>query len=94
MQHLKLFPIALLLLAGGCATTENPIYTGHSKHGEAFNKGPRQAAYLMGTTSNVSFPITTNSTEAQAFFNQEELKAAMGEAGVTAPPTFVFANEA
>ena len=31
---------------------------------------------------------------AQAFFNQEELKAAMGEAGVTAPPTFVFANEA
>ena len=70
MQHLKLFPIALLLLAGGCATTENPIYTGHSKHGEAFNKGPRQAAYLMGTTSNVSFPITTDSTETQAFFNQ------------------------
>ena len=31
---------------------------------------------------------------AQAFFNQEELKAAMGEAGVTGPPTFVFANEA
>jgi len=32
---------------------------------------------------------------AQAFFSQEELmKAAMGEAGVTAPPTLVFANEA
>jgi len=31
---------------------------------------------------------------AQAFFSQEELKAAMGEAGVTAPPTFVFPNEA
>jgi hypothetical protein len=31
---------------------------------------------------------------AQAFFSQEELKSAMGEAGVTAPPTFVFANEA
>ncbi len=30
---------------------------------------------------------------AQAFFNREELKSAMGEAGVTAPPTFVFANE-
>ena len=24
----------------------------------------------MGTTGNVSFPITTHSTEAQAFFNQ------------------------
>ncbi len=70
MQHLKLFPLAFSLLAGGCATIENPIYTGHSKHGEAFNKGPRQAAYLMGTTSNVSFPISTDSTEAQAFFNQ------------------------
>ena len=43
---------------------------GHSNHGEAFNKGPRQTAYLMGTTSNVSFPITTDSTKAQAFFNQ------------------------
>ena len=30
---------------------------------------------------------------AQAFFNREELKAAMGEAGVTAPPVFIFANE-
>ena len=31
---------------------------------------------------------------AQTLFSQEELKSAMGEAGVTAPPTFVFANEA
>ena len=31
---------------------------------------------------------------AQAFFNREELNSAMEEAGVTAPPTFVFANEA
>ena len=31
---------------------------------------------------------------AQVFFNREELKSAMGEAGVIAPPTFVFANEA
>ena len=29
---------------------------------------------------------------AQAFFAREDLKAAMGEAGVTAPPSFVFAN--
>ena len=31
---------------------------------------------------------------AQAFFSQEELKAGMAEAGVTAPPTMIFANEA
>jgi len=30
----------------------------------------------------------------QAFFNREELKAGMAEAGVTAPPTMIFANEA
>jgi len=29
---------------------------------------------------------------AQAFFVREDLKAGMGEAGVTAPPSFVFAN--
>ena len=43
---------------------------GHSSHGAELNKGPRQAGYLMGTTSNVSFPITTDSPEAQKFFNQ------------------------
>ena len=29
---------------------------------------------------------------AQAFSAREDLKAGMGEAGVTAPPSFVFAN--
>ena len=39
-------------------------------HGEVFNEGPRQAAYLMGDTGNVTFPITSANPEAQAFFNQ------------------------
>jgi peroxiredoxin len=43
---------------------------GHSLHGEAFNEGPRQKAYLMGGTGKVHFPITTKTTEAQAFFDQ------------------------
>jgi quinol monooxygenase YgiN len=30
----------------------------------------------------------------QALFNREELKAGMAEAGVTAPPTLIIANEA
>ncbi len=43
---------------------------GHSMHGEVFNEGPRQAAYLMGDTGNVNFPITSANPEAQTFFNQ------------------------
>ena len=44
---------------------------GHSTHGVAFNKGPRQAARWMdGKTGDVSFPIKTESEEAQQFFNQ------------------------
>ena len=43
---------------------------GHSFHGEVFNEGPRQAAYLMDSTGNVSFPITTENEMVQKFFNQ------------------------
>ena len=43
---------------------------GHSQHGEAYNEGPRQNAYLMSGTGQVDFPVTTDSPEAQAFFDQ------------------------
>jgi peroxiredoxin/tetratricopeptide (TPR) repeat protein len=43
---------------------------GHSLHGEAFNEGPRQKAVILTGMGEVSFPITTPSAEAQAFFNQ------------------------
>jgi len=43
---------------------------GHSQHGEAYNEGPRQRAYLMGNTSDVHFPATTTSAKAQAFIDQ------------------------
>ena len=46
------------------------ILAGHSYHGDAFNEGPRQKAYLMGGTGNVSFPVTTSSKKVQAFINQ------------------------
>ncbi len=48
----------------------NEILAGHSYHGDAFNEGPRQKAYLMGGTGNVRFPVSTESSEAQAFINQ------------------------
>lgn len=46
------------------------VLAGHSYHGEAFNEGPRQKAYLMDGTGRVSFPVTTKSPEAQQFINQ------------------------
>ena len=43
---------------------------GHSLHGEAFDEGPRQRAYLMGGTGAVHFPVTTKAPAAQQFFDQ------------------------
>ena len=53
---------------------DGKLPAGHSTHGEAFNEGPRQKAYLMQNTGNVSFPITVQAAavkpEAQSYFNQ------------------------
>jgi peroxiredoxin len=49
---------------------ERELPAGHSTHGEAFNEGPRQKAYLMGNTGYVHFPVTAVATQAQAFFDQ------------------------
>ncbi len=46
------------------------IAAGHSFHGEAFNEGPRQAAYLMPGLGRVDFPVSTSSELAQRFVNQ------------------------
>jgi peroxiredoxin len=43
---------------------------GHSLHGEVFDEGPRQKAYLMKGMPKINFQVTTRSEEAQAFFNQ------------------------
>ena len=51
-------------------STPDELLAGHSAHGEAFNEGPRQAAYYMGNTGNVHFPVTTTSHETQKFFDQ------------------------
>jgi peroxiredoxin len=63
------FTLAALptLLIG--AEEDDPTF-GHSIHGEVFNEGPRQAAVIIPGTGNIYFEITTDSEEAQAFFNQ------------------------
>ena len=43
---------------------------GHSSHGEVFNEGPRQSAYLMGGCGIVKFPVTTANAEARKFIEQ------------------------
>lgn len=43
---------------------------GHSYHGEAFNEGPRQHAYLMGGTGDVHFPVTTDNKSCQNYIDQ------------------------
>ncbi len=52
------------------AAATTPLPAGHSTHGEVFNEGPRQAAYLMEGTGQVSFPVTSSVPEVQAFFSQ------------------------
>ena len=59
--------------------------------------GERSAVVLRHADdpNMVTIINTWDSIEApQAFLNREELKAGMAEAGVAAPPTIIFANEA
>jgi peroxiredoxin/tetratricopeptide (TPR) repeat protein len=74
-RSLPIASIAVLGLCIGWTSTalgqaQKDVAAGHSYHGEAFNEGPRQKAYLMGNTGAVDFKITTQSKQAQAFFNQ------------------------
>jgi peroxiredoxin len=46
------------------------ILPGHSAHGEAFNEGPRQSAYLMEGMANISFPTTAKDPLVQKYVEQ------------------------
>lgn len=54
------------------ASEKNPAIpaAGHSLHGETFDEGPRQKAYLKEGQGKIDFKITTTKPDAQAFFNQ------------------------
>ncbi len=58
-----------LRLQGQEAATDD-VLAGHSYHGEVFNEGPRQAAYLMTGLANVDFPASTVNELAQRFIHQ------------------------
>ncbi|MBA4031588.1 MAG: alkyl hydroperoxide reductase [Planctomyces sp.] len=63
-------PTASHVQAASAVAPENVVAAGHSHHGEAFDQGPRQAAYLMGTTGQVHFPVTSKHPQVQAWINQ------------------------
>jgi peroxiredoxin len=46
------------------------VLAGHSYHGDAFNEGPRQQAYLMDGLTHVEFAVSTDSPETQQFVTQ------------------------
>ena len=52
------------------AKEKTELQAGHSMHGETFNEGPRQAAYLMEGMSNIQFDVSTSNGEAKKFFRQ------------------------
>jgi peroxiredoxin len=67
---LLLTPMARAQDAPAGADAKKDVAAGHSHHGEVFNEGPRQKAYLLGGTGNVHLAVTTKLPKAQAFFDQ------------------------
>ena len=59
--------LSLLLLS---STNTQELPEGHSGHGQAFDEGPRQAAYLMPNNGMVHFPISTEDGYVQEMFDQ------------------------
>ncbi len=49
---------------------ESDLPAGHSQHGEVFNEGPRQKAYLMQGTGTIRFPVTSEHPQVQKFIEQ------------------------
>ncbi len=54
----------------GGASEKQDVTPGHSFHAEAFNEGPRQAAYLMQGMGNVHWKTSSANPMAQRFFDQ------------------------
>ena len=69
-QTMAIVWISLFASRGAFGHADEGPLAGHSFHGEAYDEGPRQAAYLMEGMPKVNFPVTTTNALAQKFFNQ------------------------
>src|SRR5204863_1232113 len=71
-----LFLLCLLITSASTRAQNNPESTlekykqGHSKHGEAYDVGPREKPWVMEGLSITHFPITTKNPEVQKWFDQ------------------------
>ena len=74
LRTLLLYCFIVPVSALDCLAEDDPtpsdIPAGHSEHGETFNEGPRQHAYLMQGTGHVVFPASTKNEQAQKFIEQ------------------------
>ncbi len=71
-----LLPIALLaapitaIAQQQNQSVEEKYKQGHSRHGEAYDEGPREKPWLMEGLTLARFPITTKNAEVQKWFDQ------------------------
>lgn len=52
------------------ASPADKYKAGHSRHGDAYNSGPREKPWVMEGIGKVNFPVTTAKPEVQMWFNQ------------------------
>jgi peroxiredoxin len=61
--------VCALSFAASARADGRPL-PGQSRHGEAFDRGPRWSAYLMGGTGDIHFPVTSKNPLVQRFIEQ------------------------
>lgn len=54
----------------GTPPETDTVLAGHSYHGDAFNEGPRQRAYVISGTGQISFPVSSQTPGVRQFIEQ------------------------
>jgi peroxiredoxin len=62
--------LLIVLVPVFAARGDQELLPGHSHFGEAFDRGPRRSAYLMGGTGNIHFPVSSKNPLVQKFIEQ------------------------
>ncbi len=62
--------LLIVLVPLFAARGDEDLLPGHSHFGEAFDRGPRRSAYLMGGTGHVHFPVSSQNPLVQKFIEQ------------------------
>ena len=62
--------VLLVHFAARTGHSAESVLPGHSHQGQAFDRGPRHSAYLMGGTGKVHFPVTSKDPRVEKFVEQ------------------------